>query len=120
MAAASRRFVIVADVSKEVGVLGAFPLPVEIVPFAWQVTVRRLSAFGCSAALRMRDGTPFVTDNGNYIADCAFGSISDPGRLQEQLKLVPGVVETGLFAGMADLVVIGSPTDVKVRPRVQD
>ena len=120
VAAASRHLVIVVDGSKRVPVLGAFPLPVEVVPFAWGVTIRRLAAFGCVPSLRVRGDAPFVTDNGNYIVDCAFGSISDPLSLHRELKLLPGVIETGLFIGMANTLVLGSQNGVEVRQRPTD
>lgn len=117
VASASRRLIVVADSSKVVPVLGAFPLPVEVVPFAHEVTLRRLAATGCKAELRMKDGVPFVTDNGNLIADCRFGTIPDPAATQRELKLIPGVVENGLFVGMANVVVIGTPEGVDVVER---
>lgn len=108
VAAASRQLIIVADDSKRVPVLGRFPLPVEVVPFGWEVTARRVAVFGCSPILRRAGNAPFLTDNGNYILDCAFGAIPDPASLHQELKLLVGVVETGLFVGMADLALIGS------------
>lgn len=118
VAAASRQVVIVADALKRVPVLGRFPLPVEVVPFAWEVTLRRLAAFGCIPTLRTREGAPFVTDNGNYLMDCAFGTIPDPVALHRELKLLPGVVETGLFVGMVHTVVIGSAKGTTLLERV--
>ena len=116
VAAASSRLVVIADASKRVATLGAFPLPVEVVRFGLVATtnmVRDLAAeAGCAGniALRMgRDGQPFVTDNGNYILDCAFGAIKDPEMLDEALKIVPGVVENGLFLGLADLAIVAGP-----------
>ena len=116
VAAASSRLVVIADASKRVATLGAFPLPVEVVRFGLVATtnmVRDLAAeAGCAGniALRMgRDGQPFVTDNGNYILDCAFGAIEDPEMLDEALKIVPGVVENGLFLGLADLAIVAGP-----------
>jgi ribose 5-phosphate isomerase A len=117
VAAASRRLIIVADTTKQVATLGKFPLPVEVVPFAWEVTARRVSALGCTPILRAVDGQPYVTDNGNYILDCPFGAIPDPARLHRDLKLLVGVVETGLFVGMADLIVVGSESGVTLVER---
>lgn len=114
VAAASQRLVIVVDSSKRVATLGKFPLPVEVVPFAWEVTARRVAALGCVPALRLADGQPYLTDNGNHILDCAFDAIPDPATLHRALKLLPGVVETGLFVGMADTVVVGTAQGVTV------
>lgn len=114
VASASRRLIIVADSSKLVSVLGAFPLPVEIVPFAHDLTLRRLAALGCQPMLRQAGDQPFVTDNGNFIADCRFGTIPDPAATHRALKLLPGVVETGLFVDMAEVVVVGTPSGVDV------
>jgi len=107
VAAASRRLIIVVESSKLVPTLGRFPLPVEIVPFAWEITARRIAAHGCIPTLRRSNSQPFLTDNGNYIVDCEFGAIPDPAALHQRLKLLPGVVETGLFVDMAELVVVG-------------
>ena len=104
----SDRLIIVADENKVVSVLGAFPLPVEIVPFAKEWTSEAIERLGCSVRLRREDGGQlYRTDNGNYIADCHFDVISSPEQLQKQLSLIPGVVEHGLFLGMADLAYIG-------------
>lgn len=107
VAAASRKMIVVADESKLVSRLGQFPLPVEIVRFAWELTLRKIRALGPEAGVRVRDGESFVTDNGNYIVDCHFGSIQDPADLHDRLKRIPGVVETGLFLGVASAAVIG-------------
>jgi ribose 5-phosphate isomerase A len=118
VACASDRLIIIADSSKRVAVLGAFPLPVEVVPFGLGATrqmVELLSAdTGCSGEvkLRLRNGRPFVTDSGHYILDCAFSRIEEPDALDEALKLVPGVVEHGLFLGLADLAIIAGPEGV--------
>jgi ribose 5-phosphate isomerase A len=116
VAAAARRFVVVADASKRVEVLGKFPLPVEVVPFAWEVTARRVAeVLKVEPALR-RDasGAVYVTDNGNYILDCRCGEIRDPAGAERGLKLLTGVVECGLFVGMADLAVVATDSDVKI------
>ena len=120
VAAAARRFIVVADASKKVEALGAFPLPVEVVTFAWETTARRVAAQGCEPKLRRAaGGEPYVTDNGNYILDCNCGKISDPPALHQALKLLPGVVETGLFINFADLCVIASEDDVEIIERRQ-
>jgi ribose 5-phosphate isomerase A len=127
VATASDRMVVVADHSKRVVTLGAFPLPVEIVRFGAAATRTMVEALaadaGCSGeiALRLRaDGRPFMTDSGNLILDCAFGRIEDPEALDEALKLIPGVVESGLFLGIADAAVIAGPSGVIVLERDSD
>ncbi len=107
VASVSDRLVIIADESKWVEGLGRFPLPVEVTQFGWEVTASRLSELGCKVCRRLINDSPFVTDNGNYIMDCQFDKIEDPQRLNTVLNLIPGVVENGLFVGMADLVFIG-------------
>jgi ribose 5-phosphate isomerase A len=103
----SSRFYVVVDDSKRVHRLGRFPLPVEIVPFASNLTIRRLQELNCEPVLRMVKGSEFITDNGNLIADCSFKEIPDPKALQQRINLIPGVVENGLFVGMATAVVVG-------------
>jgi ribose 5-phosphate isomerase A len=118
VAAASDQLIIVVDETKEVDVLGAFHLPVEIAVFAWETTVRRISGIGCTPRLRQKAGQAYVTDNGNYILDCPFGSITDPAGLSHQLDAIIGVVEHGLFVNMADRVVIGtSGGEARVREK---
>jgi ribose 5-phosphate isomerase A len=108
VASASRRLVIIADASKRVSTLGAFPLPVEVIPFARPLLEKRLSALGARVALRRGpDGAPFITDEGHQILDCGFGRIADPRSLARTLSDMPGVVEHGLFVGMADVALVG-------------
>jgi ribose 5-phosphate isomerase A len=108
VAAASRRMTVIVDASKLEGAFGArVPVPVEVVPFGWQATERHLAARGCATILRRaKDGTAFVTDGGNHIIDCAFGAIPDPAALDQRLHAVVGVVETGLFIGLATEVLV--------------
>jgi len=117
VAAASRRMLVVVDQGKLVTELGrSVRLPVEVVVFGWQATLRHLEREGADAQLRLAaDGTPYRTDGGNLILDCAF-AIPNPKLLQARLKTVPGVVETGLFVGMAARVIAGTPTG----PRILD
>lgn len=103
----SAQFIIVADESKLVDRLGSFPLPVEVFPFAWELTFRQLKALGGIPVLRRERDEKFVSDNGNYIIDCAFGKMADPVKLQQELNRIPGVAEHGLFLGLANIVVIG-------------
>lgn len=107
VAAGSKTFIVIADGSKMVEMLGKFPLPVEIIPFGWQHTARHLALLGCQTTLRQKEAKPFITDNGNYILDCQFGPIPDPAVLQQQINNTPGVVENGLFVKMATRIVIG-------------
>ncbi|MCM3629923.1 ribose-5-phosphate isomerase RpiA [Paenibacillus glycanilyticus] len=108
VAAASKQLIIIVDESKDVKHLGKFPLPVEIVPFAFELTVKKLRKLGCEPKLRKNGEELYVTDNGNYIADCEFGVITDPEALHDDLNRIPGVVDNGLFIHMANLVIVGS------------
>ncbi|HEX2842775.1 ribose-5-phosphate isomerase RpiA [Hyphomicrobium sp.] len=121
VATASDRMIVIADASKRVEKLGAFPLPVEVARFGVTATrnmIEMLAAdSGCQGEIKLRigsDGNPFITDGGNYIFDCAFGAIDDPESLDEALKFIPGVVENGLFLGIADIAVIGGPDGLAV------
>jgi ribose 5-phosphate isomerase A len=108
VASASKRLVIIVDESKLVERLGShFALPVEVVPFGWQATARRLQALGA-------DGKTFVTDGGHYIVDCTFGPIASPAKLDSELNGIVGVVEHGLFLGMATHVIVAGQSGVKV------
>jgi ribose 5-phosphate isomerase A len=114
VASASDRMIVITDASKEVATLGAFPLPVEIIPFGWQATRTRvedlLVAFdvlGQDCVLRRDGDRPVLTDNGNHILDLHLARIDDPALLALRLNQIPGVVENGLFIGICDTVVIG-------------
>jgi len=110
--------VIVVDESKMVDHLcQKVPLPVEIVRFAHLATMRRLRALGSEPVLRLRNGEPFVSDNGNYIADCRFGKVEDAKTLEAELNLIPGVVDNGLFVGLADRVFVASEDGVRTLNR---
>ena len=116
VAAASRRFIVIADSSKIVKQLGLkFPVPVEIIPFARTPVQLQLGALGAQVQLRQRDGQVFRTDSGNIILDCFFpGGISDPQALHASIKSIVGVVEIGLFLNMAERAIIGSASGVQV------
>jgi ribose 5-phosphate isomerase A len=114
VASASDRLIVIADSDKLVGRLGRFPLPVEVVPRAWRLLAGKLAALGCTATLRQRADEVYVTEEGNYLLDCAFGAIEDPPRLAGALNEMPGVVEHGLFIDMADVVIIGRGQDAEV------
>jgi len=114
IASASRKFVVVADSSKIVRKLGKFPLPVEIIDFARPVLEKKIAALGAATKLRTKpDGTPFVTDEGHHILDCTFERISDAPALARSLSEMPGVVEHGLFIGLAKQVFVGRGTNVE-------
>ena len=107
---AARRFVVVAEAAKRVERLGErFRLPVEVVRFGWRDTRRRLGALLPDAELRLDGDEPFLTDEGHLILDCGLGADADPDALDRQLELVPGVVEHGLFLGMAERALLGRP-----------
>jgi len=127
VATASGRMVVIADHSKRVATLGAFPLPVEVVRFGIAATRNMIEVLasdaGCEGEIKLRlqnDGQPRVTDSGNFIIDCAFGRIEEPEALDEALKLVPGVVESGLFLGIADAAIIAGPDGVVVLERDEE
>lgn len=108
VAAASRRLVILVGAEKIVPRLGSRGrLPVEIVPFALPLAERRLRDLGLDPVLWMQDGAPETTDNGNVILDCGLEPITDPARLESDLRAIPGVVGTGLFLDMAERVLVG-------------
>jgi ribose 5-phosphate isomerase A len=113
--ASSRRFVVLVGEEKLVPRLGARgKLPVEVVPFALPFCQRRLPELGCRPEVWARNGHPLTTDNGNNILDCAVEPIPDSARLENALLAVPGVVGTGLFVGMADIVLVGSGDDFQL------
>ena len=120
VAAASASMVVITDASKEVRQLGKFPLPVEVNPFGLRAThalvARQSAACGCAGAVTLRwrrDGSTFVTDGGHYILDCAFGAIPDPDALAAALNAVPGVVEHGLFIGLAKAIILADATGIR-------
>jgi ribose 5-phosphate isomerase A len=112
VAYASRRFVLVADESKLVGRLGRGPVPVEILPFLWEATSRSIESLGGRPELRLAAGEPYRTDNGNLVLDTSFGVV-DAG-LGLALHGIPGVIEHGLFFGMAKAAIIGSAVGIRV------
>lgn len=108
--------VIVIDEGKLVSQLGdGFKLPVEVLSFAWRKALRELADLGCKPTLRLDAQLPFVTDNCNYIIDCDFGVIANAQSLERQIKLLPGIVESGLFVGLAKRMVIGTSKGIEVR-----
>jgi ribose 5-phosphate isomerase A len=108
VASVTKKMVVVADSSKIVPVLGKFPLPVEVISFARTVVGKKIVSLGASPRLRTKpDGSPFLTDNGNQILDCSFGRIADPPALALALSNTPGIVEHGLFIGLATIALVG-------------
>ena len=113
VASATRQLVIVADATKQVKRLGKFPLPVEVIRFAQALVRKRISALGARVELRtLPDGNPYVTDENNHILDCHFGEIEDPDALAQTLSGMPGVVEHGLFIGMASVALVARGSEV--------
>jgi ribose 5-phosphate isomerase A len=113
VASATRQLVIVADASKQVQRLGKFPLPVEVIRFAQALVAKKIEALGAQVQLRCgADGKPYVTDENNHILDCRFGEIRDPDRLARELSEMPGVVEHGLFIGMASVVLFARGSEI--------
>jgi ribose 5-phosphate isomerase A len=108
VASVTREFVVIADSSKQVPKLGKFPVPVEVIPFAQMLVAKKIEGLGASVKAReYAYGNPYVTDEGHHILDCSFGEISDPEGLAKELDHMAGVVEHGLFIGMASLALIG-------------
>jgi len=103
----SRQMIVVADESKWVSMLGKFPLPVEVIHFGWERTFEKLQLLGCDPKRRMNGTEPYLTDNGNYIVDCAFEEIKDAPALHESVNAITGVVDNGLFIGIASKLVLG-------------
>jgi ribose 5-phosphate isomerase A len=123
VATSSKKMVVIADGSKLVKRLGKYPLPVEVVKFGHATTARRIAETAkklrrdITPILRMKDNAPFVTDSGNYIYDCAFKSIVNPAKLATALSVIPGVVEHGLFVGIATTLILARETGVEVIER---
>ena len=108
VAAATKFYIIIVDDTKLVTTLGKFKLPVEVIPFGWEFTSTHLKKMGCIPSIRLDKNKTFITDNGNYIVDCPFGSIPSPSGLHEKINSITGVVDNGLFIDMADLVIAGN------------
>jgi ribose 5-phosphate isomerase A len=118
IALAAEQFIVIVDESKLVERLGAFATPVEVVPFALALVELEIgSAFPHATIRRRGTATPFVTDNGNAILDCAFGTIDDPAELEAELRAIHGVVDAGLFTNLADVVLVAQAGGVRDLPR---
>ena len=110
----TKRVIIIIDETKVVKRLGIdFPLPVEIVRYGWTSTQKKLKEFDCKVELRQIMNDPYITDNSNYIIDCEFDKIDDPEQLEVDINNIPGVVENGLFIGLADNIIVGSKQGIK-------
>lgn len=108
IASVSKRFVVIADSAKQVKQLGKFPLPVEVIAFAQTLIAPQIQKLGAEVVLRRHsDGSVYVTDEGHHILDCTFGAIKDPPALAADIRKIPGVVEHGLFIGMAEMALVG-------------
>ena len=117
IATASRFLLVIADSSKPVRVLGTMPLPVEVIPFSAPWVADRIAALGGSPIRREHEGVPAITDQGNWLFDCHFRAIPDPALLDSELKRIPGVLENGLFLGLAKLAVVADgDTAMLLRP----
>ena len=118
VAASAKQFIVLVDQTKRVPVLGgSFPLPVEVIPFGWGSTARAIEALTKSpVVLRERDGAPFTTEAGHVILDVHLPRIDNPRALEIALNLIPGVVETGLFVGRTDLLIVGTANGVETYP----
>jgi ribose 5-phosphate isomerase A len=113
IASASRQVVIIADSSKQVAVLGKFPLPVEVIPFAQTLVAKKIAALGAVVKPRKdAKGNIFITDEGHHILDCSFGQIPDPPALARKLSDMPGIVEHGLFIDLATVVLCAKGENV--------
>jgi ribose 5-phosphate isomerase A len=115
VASASKKEIIAADTSKLVDTLGTkSPLPVEVTRFGWSSVAKKISELGCNVGLRKKNGEIFITDNGNYILDCKFHQIDKPKEMEQKINLIPGVLENGLFIGLADVAVVASEKGIKI------
>lgn len=113
VASATKYYVIITDATKRVPVLGKFPLPVEVIKFAQAVVRKKIEALGAAVELRRgADGNPYITDENNHILDCRFGQIPDADGLARRLNDMPGVVEHGLFIGMASMVLVANGSEI--------
>jgi ribose 5-phosphate isomerase A len=114
VASASKQMVVVTDSSKQVATLGKFPLPVEVIGFAEPLVAKKLTDLGARVVRRQdASGKPYLTDEGHHILDCHFGQIPDPVALNTKLCDLPGIVEHGLFVGMASVVLMAKAGDVE-------
>jgi len=118
VAASAKQFIVLIDYTKRVSMLGdSFPLPIEVIPFGWGSTAREIQALTkSSVVLRERNGAPFITEAGHVILDVHLPRVDNPRELEVALNLIPGVIETGLFVGRTDLLIVGTPNGVELYP----
>ena len=117
VASASKEEIIIVSHEKFVKQLGSFPLPVEVIPFGWQVIFNKLETLGGSPDLRLKQGQPLLTDQGNYIIDCRFRQIIDASQFEQRLNMIPGVVENGLFTGLCTRMIMAEGEKIVVKER---
>ena len=117
VASASREEIIIVSVSKLVQQLGAFPLPVEVIPFGWQVVFNQLESLQGNPELRLKQGQQSVTDQGNFIVDCHFRKIENPEQLEQHLNMIPGVVENGLFINLCTRMIMADGENIIIKNR---
>lgn len=117
VASASKQEIIIVSSPKLVQKLGAFPLPVEVIPFGWQVVFSQLKDMGGNPELRQANGESVKTDQGNLILDCRFKEIEDAALLEQQLNLIPGVVENGLFVGLCTRMILAEEENIIVKEK---
>ena len=115
VASASKEEIIIVSHEKFVKQLGSFPLPVEVIPFGWQVIFNQLETLGGSPDLRLKQGQPLLTDQGNYIIDCRFRQIIDASQFEQRLNMIPGVVENGLFTGLCTRMIMAEGEKIVVK-----
>jgi ribose 5-phosphate isomerase A len=115
VALAASKFLVIVDGSKLVPVLGSFPLPIEILRFGFKQTLKRIRALGVEPKLRMNETRPFVSNNGNYIVDAGFGQIANPAGLYQKVRMIPGVVDCGIFSGFHPTVLVAERGGVSER-----
>ncbi len=114
VASISKKNIWIVDSSKVVKTLGKFPLPVEIVSYGYKHTLNKLEMRGFHPKIRMKNNNIFISDSGNYIADLHLQKIDNPEKISEEIKLINGVIENGLFLNMPDFVLVGTEGNVKV------
>ncbi len=117
VASASREEIIIVSGSKLVQQLGEFPLPVEVIPFGWQVVFNQLESLQGNPELRLKQGQPSVTDQGNFIIDCHFRKIENPEQLEQHLNMIPGVVENGLFINLCTRMIMADGENIIIKNR---
>ena len=117
VASVSRKEIIVGSKTKMVDNLGSFPLPVEVIPFGWQVVFNQLESLDGNPDLRLHNGQPLLTDQGNYIIDCHFRRIRNPKLLENQINMIPGVVENGLFINLCSKMILADGEKLIVKDR---